>query len=328
MPIRQTGDAWTWAASVAGDNSANLWLETHRYEELPKLIDPDTGWLQDTNGAPWYATLPSPFTSADFPSYMAPDSMTFRQQASLGMLVDCDRMSFQNLLACRFSTKAALADRVLDDLIDAARSCGDRLSVHLANILESWDRTTKAESRGSLLFAMWAAQMFPKSAATEGVFSTPWRPDDPLATPRGLANPTAAVAALNRAAVILLTAGFSAIDGAWGDVMRLRGEVADAPGNGAAGDPLGVFHVVEYERSGDQGFRAVAGDCFAALVEFSHPPSARVLTSYGNATEPDSGHCADQLELLSRQEMRVAWRDRADVEAHIKDRTRLRVKRL
>jgi acyl-homoserine-lactone acylase len=325
MPIRNAGDACTWAAPVPGDNSATLWVETHPYEDLPKVIDPDTGWLQDSNGPPWHATLPSPLRSAEFPSYVAPDSMTFREQASLHMLVNLDRISFEDLLACRYSTRVELASRVLDDLIAAARKSGGRLSLYLADVLDSWDRKTSADSRGSLLFAVWAAQMFPQSLATEGVFSTPWRPDEPITNPRGLADPAKAVAALHRAAAILLQAGFDRIDGSWGDAMRLRANVVDVPGNGAPGEPLGVFHVVEYARSDEVGFEAVGGDSFVALVEFSRPLRACVLTSYGNATEPDSRHCADQLELLSRRQMRPAWRSRAEIEAHLEDRTRLNV---
>ncbi|WP_198664799.1 penicillin acylase family protein [Lewinella sp. IMCC34191] len=43
---------------------------------------------------------------------------------------------------------------------------------------------------------------------------------------------------------------------------------------------------------------------------------ARVLLSYGNATQPDSPHCGDQLELFSRKELRDAWFDLAEVGKH------------
>jgi acyl-homoserine-lactone acylase len=42
-----------------------------------------------------------------------------------------------------------------------------------------------------------------------------------------------------------------------------------------------------------------------------------VLTTYGNATQSGSPHNGDQLALLSRKEMRPAWRTRAEIEAHL-----------
>ena len=44
---------------------------------------------------------------------------------------------------------------------------------------------------------------------------------------------------------------------------------------------------------------------------------AQTLLSYGNASQPGSPHYGDQLDLFSRQEMRPAWRTRAEVEANL-----------
>ena len=39
----------------------------------------------------------------------------------------------------------------------------------------------------------------------------------------------------------------------------------------------------------------------------AHSVRAKVLLSYGNATQPGSPHFGDQLELFSRKEFRDAW---------------------
>ncbi|MEQ8963654.1 MAG: penicillin acylase family protein, partial [Coleofasciculus sp. C2-GNP5-27] len=55
--------------------------------------------------------------------------------------------------------------------------------------------------------------------------------------------------------------------------------------------------------------------------EFSDPIKARVLTVYGNATQPGSGHIGDQLPLYARKELRPVWRTRQDIEANLRSRT-------
>jgi acyl-homoserine-lactone acylase len=62
------------------------------------------------------------------------------------------------------------------------------------------------------------------------------------------------------------------------------------------------------------------GDTFVALVEFTSPPHAQVLLSYGNSSQPGSPHSEDQLPLLSKKQMRTAWRERKDVEANLESR--------
>ena len=46
--------------------------------------------------------------------------------------------------------------------------------------------------------------------------------------------------------------------------------------------------------------------------------------TYGNASQPNSPHLGDQLQLAARGELRPAWRTRADIEAHLEMRTEVR----
>ena len=112
---------------------------------------------------------------------------------------------------------------------------------------------------------------------------------------------------------------FGRLDVTWGETHRLRRGAVDLPANGGPGDPLGLFHVVDYGPSQE----AVFGDSFIAAVEFASPLKARVLVSYGNASQPGSRHQDDQLALLARKQLRTAWRTRADVLAHLERREQI-----
>jgi acyl-homoserine lactone acylase PvdQ len=78
-----------------------------------------------------------------------------KSQRSVRMLDEDKKISFDEMVAYKHSTRMELADRILDDLIPAARKYGQDLGRRAANVLEAWDRQANADSRGAVLFAFW-----------------------------------------------------------------------------------------------------------------------------------------------------------------------------
>ena len=58
VPKRKSGDYAYWGKVVPGDTSETLWTDYLSFDELPKSIDPASGWNQNTNEPPWMMTLP------------------------------------------------------------------------------------------------------------------------------------------------------------------------------------------------------------------------------------------------------------------------------
>ncbi len=322
VPVRPHGDWDYWSGVVPGDTSATLWTQIHAYRALPKVTDPPSHWLQNANDPPWTVTFPLAFDANKFPRYLAPRSMEFRPQRSARMLDEDSRISFEELIAYKHSNRSELADRILDDLLLAAREQGGEEVLRAAEVLEKWDRTADAKSRGAALFTFWAQEMGLLGANAHKVFAVQWDEKKPRTTPDGLADPKKAVAALVVAAKKIQTA-YGSLDVEWGSVARLRYGKYDLPANGGIGQ-LGIFRVVGYAPEKDGRLRAVGGDSYVAAIEFSTPVRARVITSYGNATQPGSLHLGDQLELFAKKEMRAAWRTRAEIEAHLESREAFR----
>ncbi len=313
VPIRKKGDFEYWSGMIPGYTSETLWTKNHPYSDLPRVLDPPSGWLQNANDPPWTTTFPRAIAPENYPAYMAPRRpMDFRAQRSAKMLLEDEKISFQEFIEYKHSTRSELADRLLDDLIPAARK-GSEKARRAAEVLAAWDRKVDAGSRGAVLFAFWE-----KAIDAEKLFAQPWREDAPLATPDGLANPAEAVRVLEEAAT-KVEASYGALDVAWGEVFRLDSEGKNLPANGGEGS-LGVFRAVWFAPEKGDRFQAVAGDSFVAAIEFSNPVKAMALTSYGNATQPGNPHAGDQLELFARQELRPVWRSRSDIEAHLSSR--------
>ncbi|WP_414571536.1 acylase [Nostoc sp. CCY 9925] len=313
VPVRQEGDFAYWRGVIPGDTSKTLWTKIHPYQDLPRVVDPKSGWLQNTNDPPWTTTFPTAIKADDYPSYMAPRFMDFRSQRSVKMLAEDDKISFDEMIAYKHSTRMEMADRLLDDLIPAARKYGKDLGQKAANVLETWDRQANADSRGAVLFAFWVQKL-----DLDKTFSKPWSEDSPRTTPDGLANPESAVTTLEAVAAEIEKT-YGTIDVPWGDVFRLRYGNIDLPGNGGA-DPLGIFRSLYFSPESDGKFKSELGDSYVAAIEFSNPVRAMALTSYGNATQPGSPHIGDQLNMFAKKKLRPVWRDRDHILAHLEAR--------
>jgi acyl-homoserine-lactone acylase len=316
-PVRAVGNAGYWAGVVPGDTSATLWTDTHPYEDLPRISDPATGWLQNANDPPWGTTFPMALDPDDYPDYMASRSMSFRAQRSVRLLDDDDQISFEELMRYKHSTRMEMADRVLDELLPLIRLNRDATIRRAATVLDGWDRSANAESRGGVLFSEWA-----RRAGMSRMFARPWDEAAPRTTPGGLARPQEAIRHLKTAAENIEDR-YGTMDVPWGEVYRLRVGDHDLPASGASSS-LGVFRVLDFQSTNDGKFAANFGDSYVAAIEFSNPIRAWALLGYGNASQSHSPHVGDQLELLSRNRLRPVWRSRRAIEANLESVTVLK----
>lgn len=318
-PVRPAG-VEEWEQPVAGDTSATLWTDIHPYEDLPRVVDPPGGWVQNCNSAPWYTTYPLQLDPDAYPADMASRELSWREIRSIRMLDEHPAMSLEEMVELKHSSRFELADRVLDDLIAAVNDSGDETAGRAAAVLAAWDRAANPDSTGVLLFAALAPGLgFERPAA---LFATPLDPAAPLTTGTGLADPAAAVAALIEAANEV-EAAFGRLDVAWGEVARLQGGSVDEPANGFMGNPFGVFRVLQVdlgEIAAGEPLPVNGGDSYIAAVEFADPVRAQALVSYGNASQPGSPHVGDQLALAAKGELRPVWRTRDEIEAHLEAR--------
>ncbi len=322
VPRRPAGP-WNWNRLVPGDSARTLWTEYHSYEELPKVVDPPSGWVQNANEPPWTTTLPYQLDADQFPSYMAPRFMSFRAQRSARMLDEDPQMTFEELVAYKHSTRMELADRILDDLLPAARQFGGPQGNRAAAVLEAWDRQADPESRGAVLFdAFWGE--FGQLMRGRNPFSEAWSEEHPRESPDGLSDPRLAARALTAAAV-KVERTYGALDVPWGEVVRVRRGDIELPANGATG-ALGVFRVVFTNEGEDQLRHVVGGDSFVAAVEFGEPLRAEVLNSAGNSSDPNSPHFNDQLGFFSQKQLRPALLTRTDIEANLEAREKMPAK--
>ncbi|MBW6499069.1 MAG: penicillin acylase family protein [Bacteroidales bacterium] len=125
----------------------------------------------------------------------------------------------------------------------------------------------QARGRGAVIFLRWVQVLAGNNF--NAIFETPWDPQQPVTTPRGLRDKERALE-------------FSAADN----------------------NTFEVFH----------------GESYVAITEFGEQVRAKVLLTYGNATQPHSPHVGDQLTLFAEKKLRDAWLSRQEVEENLAKR--------
>ena len=317
-PVRRRGDRAYWAGVVRGDSSSTLWTSLHSFDDMPKTVDPPIGWVQNANDPPWWATFPVVVQPKNFPPYLASRTMPLRPQQSAQLLDADSSITWDEFLRYKNSTHMLLADRVLHDLMPAAKASSLGNVRRAANVLEAWDRQADSSSKGAVLFTEWWAE-YGRRRRGQPLYAVPWNEQSPRATPDGLADTATAVAALG-AAADSISRRYGSTDVAWGAVYRVRRDGLDFAGSGADGQ-YGVFRVLGYSSKEPDGkFRATGGTSWVAAIEFARPLHAASLIGYGNASRAGSPHRTDQLALFARKELKPVWRTRAEIEEHLEKR--------
>ena len=305
IPVRPEGDYSFWKGVIDGTRSKYLWNSIHPYDDLPRLINPPTGFIQNCNDGPWNSTYPPVLNPSHFPKYMAPYSMTLRPLRALNLIRKDPSISFKKLIEYKMDPGMEASDRFLDDLLIAVEQFPDPVAAEAASVLKNWDGRASAESRGAILFTRWFDML-----GSSGI-EYRWDPEDPVNTPRGLRDPEKAVGVLVQAATDTRQR-YGALDIPWGSIHRLRLNDIDLPARGGSGR-YGMLHTMEYMDDHDAKKRVVFGESYIAVTEFGKTVRAMVLLGYGNATQPGNKHAGDQLGLLSAGKLRPALLNRDEI---------------
>jgi acyl-homoserine-lactone acylase len=331
LPRRRDSDI-DYSLDVPGDSKRFFWRGVHRLRDLPSLLNPSGGYVQNANNPPWWTSLRNPIDPERYPAYIEQGELSLRAQVVLEALDAAPQLSPDEVKQLKFSSRMRLADLLLPDLFTAARHASAPSDLLRAGIdaLASWDRRAAAGSRGAVLFERFVALY---GNEQRELFAVPWDSAAPMATPRGLANREAALAALEHA-VADVRSHYGDERIAWGDVHRFRIGSLDLPGDGTGG-AQGVFRVVRFDPAAD-GTRVAGhvadgrplagfGDAWVLLVHFTRPVTAWSVLAYGQTTDLDSPHSRDQIQLFANHELRPVWFSEEAIAANLERRYRPRM---
>ncbi len=304
-----------------GSDPDTEWQGFHTLDELPRVFNPPTGWLLNTNSTPFKATTALPYAPGDFPPYMVgPESDNARARSSRRVLEGMDGVTFDRFARAVWDSRLSVADAVIPALAaeweataDTSRGGGsagragrvgadDRQALGaVIDRLLAWDRVADATSVETTWFVLTAELR--RLDGHDG-----WIP--------ALAD-----------ALDGLRAEWGTIEVAWGRINRHQRPLpgrpvaldtvrASLPVGGAAGWLGSVFSYYTNEAGAPAPRLGRGGNSFVKVIEFGPTPRALSILNYGQSGDPLSPHFFDQALLYSRRQLKPAWFTREEVRDH------------
>ncbi|MDG5749081.1 acylase [Qipengyuania sp. XHP0207] len=299
IPDRPEGPDWR--TVLPGDDPALVWDGPVDYSELPRYVNPASGWLYNANNAP--------YTAAGSGSDLSPDGFapelgvelkqTNRSRRAWSLLSEAGLLDREALEEIKYDTgyaREGYIARLWDDLAALDLSDDPELAEARALLLD-WDFKADNVGRADAL-ALKIIREFMSSSYQ----NKPW-PD---------------ARAELRKAVNHLKTHFGRIDPPMSDLLRLRQGEVDLPLDGGS-DTLRASTLWDVHEDGRLAVRH--GDSFIQWVEWmpGQRVASRSIQPYGAATtRPDSPHYADQMTLFVQHRLKPVHFWREDVLANAK----------
>jgi acyl-homoserine-lactone acylase len=300
-----------WSQPLDGADARTEWDGYHSLDELPELINPPAGWIQNTNSSPFGATgvqgNPDP---ARYRAYMAPEPDNARARASRRLLARTALWTFADWQAAAFDGYVLEAETAVPRIADEWERLGAmdperaRTLDPYVDELRSWDYRSAVGSPAMTLFAAWFERI-----AEPGALDGQW-PN---------------VRALEQAVADIGNVwGRTRVT--WGEVNRLqRIHTSGTPPFDPAlpslpvqGGPGALGIVFNFEsRIGPDGRRryGVRGHSWVGAIEFGDTVRARTIVNFGQSADSLSPHWFDQAPLYARGEMKTLWFLPEEIEA-------------
>ena len=315
--VPKRDDRFDYTKVVDGSDPRTDWTGLHALSEVPSVLNPPGGWVQNTNTWPYRAAGAHSPDPAGFPKYMDMYGTNFREIHALELLEGSSGWTLDKLNAAAFDSNQPGFAALIPPLVRAydALPAGDvrraRLAAPIA-ALRGWDFRWSGESVAQSVAMFWGISLM--KALDRG-------PDEPRNVyMMRLTRDTSADQKLQALsdAVAWLGRDFGRWQVPWGEInrfQRISPAIANRFSDAEPSIPVpfadGNFGSLASFRSGQwPGTKRWYGDygnSFVAVVEFGPRVRARAVTAGGESGDPRSPHFNDQAQRYASGALREVY---------------------
>jgi acyl-homoserine lactone acylase PvdQ len=306
IPIRDPRFDYT--RPVDGSDPSTDWQGVHSVEESPNVVNPASGWVQNTNNWPFSAAGSGTLRQEDYPAYVERGGENARGVHAMRLLEGRRDFTLASLRDAAFDTYMPGFEESIPALVRAydALAASDPLRTRLAEpieVLRDWDLRWSVESVATSLAVFWGTRLGASATAPQML--------------------DALVEASDR-----LAADFGDWRTPWGEInrfQRLTGDVEPRFDDDEPSTPVGFvsgrwgslasFAARAYP--GTRRWYGNSGNSFVAVVEFGARVRARAVTAGGLNSVPGSPHFDDQAARYATGELRDVYFYPEDLQGHV-----------
>jgi acyl-homoserine-lactone acylase len=326
--IPRRSDAFDWSKPVDGSDPATAYHGLLSLDETPHLLDPQNGWLYNSNNWPWSAAGPYSPKRQDFPRYVENgNEESPRGYHALRLLTPGRNWTVASLTAAAFDSYLPAFARLIPKLLNAYDGLpqSDPQKAKLApeiTVLRAWNYRWGINTAATSLAIFWGNDIYRRvMRRARAAAMSPERYVVERATPTEVVQSLAA--ASNE-----LTADFGTWQMPWGDInrfQRLDDSIASpqfddgkpsiaVPFTSSIWGSLAAFGSRPYPNT--KRWYGSYGNSFVAVVEFGPEVRAWAVTAGGESGHADSPHFDDEAANYANGNLRSVYFHRAQLAGH------------